>query len=79
MTTEERTNETMIRDLVDNLAPLSLAILRERIVKIAELTKQAIEDNPTAYDNPIYDHTYYLHVCDEIFKYCGFEKHTKNK
>jgi len=79
MTGKERTNETMIKDLIKDLNPLGLAILRERIVKIAEITKEAVEANPEKWDNPIVDHSYYIYVCDKIFEHCGFEHNHQTK
>jgi hypothetical protein len=31
-----------------------------------------IKENPKAYDNPIFNHTYYEHVCNKILSFCGF-------
>jgi hypothetical protein len=49
-------------------------ILRERLVKIAEITLADIEKKPEAYDNPIYNHTFFVRTCNKIIKHCGFEK-----
>lgn len=70
-----RTNEQAIKQLakaLDNAHPFMAAIVRERIMKISEITKAAIEKNPAAYDNPFYNHTYYLEACkiiDETLKF----------
>jgi hypothetical protein len=76
---KQLTNEQMLRRLIKELNPLEASIVRERLVKIAEMTMEGIKQNPKAYDNPIYDHSYYEYVCKHIFRVIGFEKHKEHQ
>jgi hypothetical protein len=69
-----KTNEDMLKALLKDLHTFEAAILRERLVKIAEITRDAIGKSPTGFNNPFFDHTWYLSVCDKIDKHLGFEQ-----
>jgi len=51
-----------------------LALTRERLLKMVDLTRQSIRENPTAFDNPLYHHTHYLAWCDKVEEHLGFEE-----
>lgn len=74
MSQKKITNETMLRDLLKSLHTLEAALLRERIQCIADMTRQAIEENPSKYDNPVCSHKVYLGLCDKIDKHLQFKK-----
>lgn len=72
-----KTNEQCLRELlrdISNQHSFYAAILRERIQKIAELTRQDIKENPTRYDNSIFSHNWYIAVCEIINKHLNDDK-----
>lgn len=64
-----KTNEDMLKALFKSLHTMEAALLRERIQRIADITRAGIEKKPTDFDNPIVSHTAYLGLCDKIDKY----------
>jgi hypothetical protein len=68
-----KTNDDMLKALLKDLHMLETALLRERIVKISEITRQAIKKNPKDFDNFMVDHTWFIALCDKIDKHLGFE------
>jgi hypothetical protein len=74
MTKKELTNDQMIKNLIKDCDMIDFMILRERLVKIAEITLADLKKDPKAYDNPIFNHTYYEHLSNMILLHCGFEK-----
>ena len=70
---KQRTNEQALRALLRDLHPLEVAMLRERMVNMAENTRIAIKNKPEDFDNPIFHHTSYLALCDKIDRYLCFE------
>ena len=66
------TNEQMIKALLKDLNTMETAILRERIVKIFEMTEEAIKKNPESFDNIITHHSIYNHVANKVYKHIGF-------
>ncbi len=67
-----KTNEQMIKALLKDLNTMETAILRERIVKIFEMTEDAIKENPDSFKNPIIHYSIYNHVADKVTKHMGF-------
>lgn len=71
---KDLTNDQMIKNLLkDDLTGFDFMILRERLVKIAEITLQDIKTAPEKYDNFIFNHTYYVNTMNKVLKHCGFE------
>jgi hypothetical protein len=68
------TNETLIKDLLNDLSSIELAILRERIVMIMDITKKSIEDNPNEWEKYIISPTLYIGLQKKVNKFLGFEK-----
>ena len=68
------TNETLIKDLLKELSSIEIAILRERIVKIMDATKQSIENNPNEWENYIIHTSLYIGLQEKVNKVLGFEK-----
>jgi len=68
------TNDQMVKNLLKDCDMWDFMILRERLAKIAEITLADIKKKPEAYDNPIYNHTFFVRTCNKIIKHCGFEK-----
>jgi len=68
------TNETLIKDLLNDLSSIEIAILRERIVMIMDITKKSIEDNPNEWEKYIISPTLYIGLQEKVNKFLGFEK-----
>jgi hypothetical protein len=67
-------NEQMIKSLLKDLSPIEVAILRERIVKVFEMTEQAIAENPESFSNRIVHHSLYTLIANKVTKHIGFNK-----
>jgi hypothetical protein len=68
----ELTNEQMIKALLKDLSTIETAILRERIVKIFEITEEAIKENPDSFRNPIIHYSIYNIIGSKVNKHLGF-------
>lgn len=73
MARKSLTNDQLLLKLVKELDPFEAMIVRERLVKIAEISLQNIKEKPEGYDNPIFDHTFYERTCSHILKVIGFK------
>lgn len=70
-----KTNETMLKALFNDLSGIETALLRERIVKIFEITKKSIEESPEEWaKNPIVHPNAYLRLGEKVTEYIGFNK-----
>jgi hypothetical protein len=67
-----KNNEEMLKELIKKNSPILNAILRERIVKIMEITKNDIEQNPENWKNPIIDVSIYTDLCKNVNNTIGF-------
>jgi hypothetical protein len=67
-----KNNEEMLKDLIKTNSPLLNAILRERIVMIMQITKNAIEENPEKWSNGFIDSSFYLDLCKNVDNTIGF-------
>jgi hypothetical protein len=77
MANKLKTNEQLLKALVKDICdthPFYAVLLRERLQKISAITRQAIAENPTSFDNPMIDHIWFLAVCDKIDEHLGKEK-----
>lgn len=68
-----KTNEQLLRGLLKDLNTYEAAILRERLLKIAELTRQDIKENPENYENFVCPPQIMIAVCDKIDHYLKIE------
>lgn len=66
-----KTNDQLIRALVKDIDsdPLLMCVLRERLQTIASLTRKGIAQDASAFDNPVFDHTFYLEFCNKVDKH----------
>lgn len=73
-----RTNEEAIDKLIEDLRntphSVGLALLRERLLKISDMTKESIEKNPEDWANPIFSTGMYLDLCQRIDKHLNFNQ-----
>lgn len=68
------TNEQRLRKFFKELHTIEIAILRERLVKISELTRQDIEEGDRKpYNTFATTANDFLILCDKIDKHLGFE------
>jgi hypothetical protein len=69
--TNDAANRALIREF-DKLNPVFHAILRERILHIAEMTEQSISENPEAWAGGLIHKNTYLSFCSIVKKHLGF-------
>jgi hypothetical protein len=71
-----KTNEEAIAALIDDLKQtphgVGLALLRERLLALSDITKVSIEKHPKAWENPLYSTGMYLDLCRRIDRHLGF-------
>jgi len=77
MTKKALTNDKMVKNLVKELAEtphsIGLALLRERLMMMVDMTRQSIKENPSAWDNGFIHVGLYEDLCNRIEKHCGFD------
>ena len=66
------TNEKAFSKLLKEVSPIQLAILRERVLKMMEITDQSIQDNPDAWENGFIDVSIYKSLSELVNKNLGF-------
>lgn len=66
-----QTNEQSFKSLLKDLHQVELAILRERILKIMELTLQDIEINPKDWETQIIHPNVFFNLNNKIQKHLG--------
>lgn len=66
------TNEKAFSKLLKEVSPIQLAILRERVLKVMEITDQSIQDNPDAWNNGFIDVSIYKSLSELVNKHLGF-------
>jgi hypothetical protein len=69
------TNDKAIKNLVkalDKEGPLGFALLRERILKIMEITMDSIEKEPEAWQNPFIRPNQYKLLNEIVQKHLAF-------
>lgn len=75
MSKKIKTNEDYLKALFNNLTTIEAALLRERIQKIADITREDIEGgNRKAYNNPIITANDWLRLCDKIDLHLEFKE-----
>jgi hypothetical protein len=66
-----QTNEQSFKSLIKDLHQVELAILRERILKIMELTILDIEENPKDWEKQIVQPNLFMNLNEKIQKHLG--------
>lgn len=73
-----KTNKVRIKSLIKELEntpyEIGLAILRERILTIALMSKQGIEKSPKEWDNPFISSGMYMDFCNRVLKHLDSEE-----
>jgi hypothetical protein len=68
---KSRTNEQAFKELIKNMDSVLLALLRERVLAICELTeKESVNWNDNSFLHP----SLYKRLNDEVKKYLGYEE-----
>jgi uncharacterized membrane protein len=65
-------NEQMLKALLKDLSPMEIAILRERIVCITDITRNSLLTQPKKWENGIVSPRLYEVLCDKVEKHIGF-------
>lgn len=67
------TNKKAFQSLMKEISPLQLAILRERLILVMEMTRNGIEDNPQDWENQIIHPNEYLKLACLVDIHLGFD------
>jgi len=73
---KHKTNNQMVKALVkeiDNSHPFIMVVFRERLQKIAELTRKGVSNDLESFNNPVFDHTFFIEFCDLVDKHLNAE------
>lgn len=71
---KQLTNEQLFKKLFNSLSSVEVALLRERVVKISEMTKQALENDATQFEGIMWTPDMYTQLCNKIDEHIGFDK-----
>jgi hypothetical protein len=72
-----RSNKKVIKSLIKELEntpyEIGLAILRERLITIAEISKKGIEESPKDWNNPLISSSMYMDFCNRVINHLEFD------
>lgn len=68
------TNEKAFKNLFNSLHPIELAILRERVLAIMEMTMDDIKENPENWERGIIHPNLMESLSNKVKEHIGFEK-----
>ena len=68
------TNEKAFKNLFNSLHPVELAILRERVLAIMEMTMDDIKENPETWERGIIHPNLMESLSNKVKEHIGFEK-----
>ena len=74
---KSKTNDQILKAYINDMVknhPFFVIILRERLQSAADATLKAIEKNPAAFDNPVFNHTWYQKWAEDTIKAMDFSK-----
>jgi len=66
------TNDKAFKNLMKEISPMQLAMLRERLVLVMEMTRNGIEDNPQDWENGLIHPSEYVNLASLVDKHLGF-------
>lgn len=66
------TNDKAFKNLMKEISPLQLALLRERLVVVMAMTCDGIEDNPQAWNDGIVHPNEYINLASLVYRHLGF-------
>tara|TARA_R110000868_G_scaffold103241_2_gene284375 strand:- start:10053 stop:10280 length:228 start_codon:yes stop_codon:yes gene_type:complete len=67
------TNDQAFKNLLKDLHPLHVALLRERVLKIMDMTIEDIENNPDNWKNPFIHPESFVGLNEQVKKHLGFD------
>jgi hypothetical protein len=73
----QKTNDQILKSYVNEIVkdhPFYSIILRERLASIAEATLASIKKNPSAFDNPVFKHGWYVNWAEDTLKAMDLSK-----
>lgn len=73
MTKKQQTNEQVLKKLLKELHTMEIAILRERILMICDISIKSIEKDPNGWYNPIVSVTQYQATFKKIKSIVDFK------
>jgi len=71
---KQTTNEQAFKNLIKALHPFELALLRERVLKIMEMTEQDIKDNPEKWRDGMISPNLYTGIAEQVKQHLGFDQ-----
>ena len=79
MSTNKKVIKSLIKELENTPYEIGLAILRERLITIAEISKKGIEESPKDWDNPFISSGMYMDFCNRVINHLEFKETNLNK
>lgn len=73
MTNKIITNEQAIKRFIKSMHTVEVALLRERLVTISKLTRQALEQDATQFEGIMWTPQMFTDLCNKIDEHLGFE------
>ena len=70
---KNQTNEQLLRKLISSNSPMENALLRERIIKIMELTVEDIKKNPDGWRKGFIAESLIVDLSNNVNKIIGFD------
>ena len=74
MKTNKQVIKSLIKELENTPYEIGLAIFRERLITIAKISKQGIEESPKDWNNAIISSGMYMDFCNRVLKHLDFEE-----
>jgi len=70
---KKMTNEQAFKSLIKDASPIELALLRERILAIMEMTRKDIFENPEQWEKSLVSQNLVLGLATLVEKHLAFE------
>ena len=69
---KNKTNEQLLRKLISSNSPMENAILRERIIKVMEMTIEDMKENPDTWRKGFIAESLIVDLSNNVNKIIGF-------
>jgi hypothetical protein len=69
-----KTNEQMFKAFFKDINQFEMALLRERMALMMEITRETIVESPEKWPNGFIDPKFYIQLADKFEKHLGFNK-----
>ena len=70
---KNKTNEQLLRKLISTNSPMENAILRERIIKVMEMTIEDMKENPDIWRKGFIAESLIVDLSNNVNKIIGFD------